>query len=90
MKPNGNTNNPVETGLHAAILTPQQQETVEHFKSYNVPAQWFVGVRNPNGSVEVLALGDGFVWSFDIEADGTHSAQEAQLSEDGFSTGVSI
>lgn len=72
-----------------ATLTEKQQETVDFYQDYNVPAQWFVGEQRPEtGEVEVIALGDKFCWSFIIEPNGEYASSEARLGE--FSTGVEI
>lgn len=76
--------------LVAAVLTSAQQETVEHFRAPNVPASWFVGEPAADGRAEVVALGDGFVWSFIIDPDGEFSSQECKLDPEGFSTGIEV
>lgn len=74
--------------LTAAVLTPAQQEVVEHYQAANVPAQWFIGVPDEVGRVEVVALGDNFAWSFRIAVDGEYESSEAHLGE--FSTGIEV
>jgi hypothetical protein len=46
-----------DSPLIAAVLTDAQRQTVEHFQALNVPASWFVGVADENGTVEVIAIG---------------------------------
>lgn len=79
-----------EPTVAGVLLSPKQQETVEFFQAYNVPAQWFVGTKfeAATGRVEVIALGENFVWSFIIEPDGEASSSEAKLGE--FSTGINV
>ncbi len=79
--------------LIAAVLTEAQQETVDFFQALNVPASWFVGTPQPDGSVEVVALGDddgesSFVWSISISAEGEPSPKEATVTT--FSTGIDV
>lgn len=75
--------------VQPATLTAKQQETVDFWQGYNVPAQWFVGELRPEtGEVEVIALGDGFCWAFLIEPNGEFASSEAKLGE--FETGVEI
>lgn len=70
-------------------LTPAQADVVRHYQGYNVPAQWFIGAERDNG--EVIAVGEDFVWSFLIEADGQRcDTSEAALDPEGFSTGLDI
>jgi hypothetical protein len=70
-------------------LTPAQQITVDFYKAYNVPASWFVGVIDPiTGGVEVIALGEDFIWSLRINPDGTADTSEATVGE--FDTGLDI
>jgi hypothetical protein len=81
------------TPLVAAVLNSAQQEALAFWQGYNVPASYFVGVPNADGSVEVIAIGSDspdptFVWSFRIDADGETSTSEAQVGE--FETGLSI
>lgn len=76
--------------LIAAVLTPKQQETVAYFRALNVPADWFVGEPKDNGAVEIVALGQTFVWNFTIEANGEYSSQECDLDPEGFSTGITV
>jgi len=79
---------------HAVItfsysLTPAQLEVIDFYKGYNVPATWFIGTPEPDGSVEVIALGDGFIWSLSIDADGADgSTSEATVGD--FSTGIEV
>lgn len=77
-----------EPTLTAAVLTEPQQETVRFFQGYNVPAQWFVGVRQADGAVEVVALGERFCWSFVIQENGSYASSEGTLGE--FSTGIEV
>ena len=72
-----------------ATLTEWEREQVDHFKAYNVPASWFVGKRSDKGLIEVIALGDGFAWSFllDPVTEEVHTS-EAKVSD--FSTGLEI
>lgn len=77
-----------EPTLTAAVLTEAQQEVVEFFQAYNVPAQWFVGVKQADGAVEVVALGDGFCWSFLIQEDGSYGSSEGTVGD--FSTGIDV
>lgn len=69
-------------------LTAAQRETVETYQGYGVPATWFVGAPAEDGTVEVIALGEGFAWSLLIAADGDCNTSEAELG--GFSTGIVI
>lgn len=73
--------------LVAAVLTPAQQETVESFRAFNVAASWFVGVPDTDGRVEVLALGEDFIWSIRVAPDGSSDTSEAKVGD--FETGVS-
>lgn len=85
-----------ETPALIHSLNQAQLNVVEHYQALNVPASWFIGETKPDGAVEVIAIGDAlggvdaFVWSFQIDKDGEHSSQEAQLTEDGFSTGIEV
>lgn len=79
--------------LVAAVLNDAQQEALAFYQAYNVPATYFVGVPNVDGSAEVIAIGtdspaETFIWSFRIGADGDISAAEAKVGE--FSTGIDI
>jgi hypothetical protein len=69
-------------------LTPAQQDTIDSYKAYNVEASWFVGVRAPDGCVEVLALGEGFIWSIRLDPEGAADTSEATVGE--FNTGLEI
>lgn len=82
----GDATAPPRQGVVAAVLTEAQQAAVDHYRALNVPASWFVGVPDQAGSVEVLAMGDTFVWSFRIDPQGEVSSSEAPLGE--FSTGI--
>lgn len=70
------------------VLTTAQQATVKHYQDYSVSATWFVGTPAEDGTTEVIALGEGFVWSFLIAPDGECSSSEAPLGE--FSTGIEV
>ena len=69
-------------------MTPEQIATVDAYKAYNVPAQWFIGTPDTDGRIEVIALGGDFIWSLIINADGTYASSEAPLGE--FSTGIEV
>lgn len=71
-------------------LTGKQQEVIDAFKVYNVPAEWFIGEPDANGKVSVIAVGETFVWSFTIEANGEYASSEANFDEDGWKTGIEI
>ncbi len=75
-------------GLVAAVLTPAQQEVVDFWQAPNVPTQWFIGVPDKNGRVEVLALGEGFIWSIRIDLDGSEDHSQATVGD--FETGIDI
>jgi hypothetical protein len=71
--------------------TPAQQEAIDFHLALNVPASWFARSYPSHDhpgemAIEVIALGDDFVWSFHIEPDGDASSAEATLGE--FSTGI--
>lgn len=73
----------------ATVLTPAQQEAIDFYRALNVPGSWFIGQQGDDGRVEVICLGEGFVWSFIVSADGRDvSSQEASLGE--FSTGIDV
>src|SRR5512140_1556420 len=59
-----------DTGTVAGVLTPAQNEAVAYFRGLNVTANWFVGEPSADGRIEVLALGDTFIWSFIVDPDG--------------------
>jgi hypothetical protein len=71
-------------------LTPAQLETVAYYRALNVPANWFVGEPAPNGAVECIAIGEDFLWSLIIEANGECASSEAKIGEDGWSTGIDV
>lgn len=82
-----------DTPLVAAVLTEGQLEAVAFYQALNVPASWFVGTPKPDGSVEVIALGEdsdegSFIWSFSIDAGGHSTSYEATAST--FSTGINV
>ena len=71
------------------MLTSPQQETINFYKAYNVPATWFEGEPDPStGRVEVIALGKDFIWSLRIAPDGKADTSEATVGE--FNTGLDI
>ena len=69
-------------------MTPEQIATVDFYKAYNVPAQWFTGTPDTDGRIEVIALGGDFIWSLIIETDGNAATSEAHLGD--FSTGIEV
>jgi len=69
-------------------LTPAQVNTIDFYKAYVVQASWFVGTHDAKGSVEVLALGEGFIWSILIDHKGNAHTTEATVGE--FSTGIEV
>jgi hypothetical protein len=77
---------PANDHLVAGVLMPAQQDAVWHYRALNVGASWFIGVPDVTGHVEVLALGDNFVWSLRIDADGDTHTSEAKVSD--FETGI--
>lgn len=71
-------------------LTPWELEQVRFFQGYGVPTSWFVGVRDDTG-VEVVALGDGFIWSIALfESEDRVSTSEAHTTPEGWSTGIEV
>jgi hypothetical protein len=79
--------------LIAAVLNDAQQQALAFCQAYNVPASYFVGVPNVDGSVEVIAIGaespaESFIWSFRISAEGETSTSEATVGE--FNSGIEI
>ena len=72
------------------VGTPKQQAAVEFWQGYNVPASWFIGVPDADGTVEIVAIGkeDPFIWSFLMDAEGEASTMEARHTE--FETGLSL
>jgi hypothetical protein len=70
------------------MLTSPQQDTVDFYKAYNVPALWFEGEPDDRGRVEVIALGKNFIWSLRIDPDGTADTSEARVGP--FSTGIEV
>ena len=69
-------------------MTPEQIETVDFYKGYNVPAQWFTGTPYAEGRIEVIALGENFIWSLLIDAGGLANTSEATVGS--FSTGIEV
>jgi hypothetical protein len=69
-------------------LTSAQVRTIDFYKAFNVPSTWFIGTPDPDGRVEVIALGQDFIWSLRIDPDGTSDTSEATVGE--FSTGLDI
>ena len=69
-------------------LNPTQREAVDFYKGFNVPATWCYSEPDRDGGVTVVALGEGFVWSLQIDADGTEYTSEATVGE--FSTGIEV
>lgn len=78
----------MSTSTIMSALTAEQQAAVETYKAYNVPATWFFAEPAEDGTVEVLALGDGFVWSFTIAPDGECHTSEAEVGD--FSFGIEV
>lgn len=70
----------------AGVLTSEQNAAITYFRALNVQASWFVGEPHADGTIEVIALGDTFVWAFRIAPDGQFSSSEAEVGE--FSTGI--
>jgi hypothetical protein len=69
-------------------MTPEQAETVNFYKAYNVPATWFIGPPDTEGRIEVIALGQDFIWSLLIDAGGLANTSEATVGP--FSTGIEV
>lgn len=69
-------------------LTKVQKQAIEFYNHYNVPVQWFVGHTKDDDSREFIAMGDGFVWSILVDADGTTHTSEAEVGE--FTTGITV
>ena len=69
-------------------MTPKQIATVDHYKAFNVAAQWFTGTSDAEGRIEVIALGYDFIWSLRINLDGTADVSEATVGP--FSTGIEV
>lgn len=67
-------------------LNRAQREVIEFYNGSGVPVQWFEGFEHDDGTIEVIALGDHFIWSFLIAEDGTYHSSEATVGD--FSTGV--
>lgn len=73
--------------LVAGVLTPAQQGAVDFIRALNVNANWYVGVPStadrpdgrPVGTVEVIALGDDFVWAILVQPDGETHTSEARV-----------
>lgn len=74
--------------VHAAVLTDKEVETLDFYRALNVPGEWFVGERRPDSSVEVVCVGDTFVWSLRMTPDASAAISEAALGE--FSTGIDV
>lgn len=71
-------------------LAPIEREAIAHYEALAVPAQWFVGTRDDvTGDIEVVAVGDTFVWSFEL-VQGRCFPTEARITEDGWSTGIEV
>lgn len=75
----------VEVGLG---LTYEQTEVIDFYKAYNVPATWYYSELDHEGGVEVVAIGEGFVWSFSIDTYGDTDTSEATVGD--FSTGIEV
>jgi hypothetical protein len=62
----------IEADMGNDALTPAERKHIEYFNGYG-PVSCFVGTRQDNGDIEVLAVGsgdnDGFVWSLLINGD---------------------
>jgi hypothetical protein len=71
-------------------LNETQTDVVAHYTALNVPLTWFIGPERDDGSVEVIGLGETFVWSLLIQENGDHSTSECQLDPEGFSTGIEV
>ena len=69
-------------------MTPEQIAAVDYYKALNVPASWFTGTPDTGGHIEVIALGEDFIWSLRIDANGTCHTSEATVGE--FSTGIDV
>jgi len=72
----------------AVHLTPEQIEAVDFYKAYNVPAMWYYSEPDDEGGVGVVAIGEDFVWSLSIAADGATDISEASLGD--FDTGIEV
>lgn len=73
-----------------ATLNAAQREVVTFYNGYGVPVTWFVGPERDDDSVEVIGLGENFVWSLLIQQDGEYASSECALDPEGFSTGIEI
>jgi hypothetical protein len=76
-----------DLGTVAGVLTPAQHDAVAFFRGLNVPAAWFVGEPDGDGTIEVIALGDTFAWAIKVSANGETHTSEATLGP--FETGIS-
>jgi len=72
----------------AVHLTPRQIAEVDFYKAFNVPAMWYYSEPDDEGGVGVVAIGEDFVWSLSIDADGTCATSEALLGD--FETGIEV
>lgn len=79
-----------ERDVVAAVLTPGQQEAVNFYRALNVEGQWFVGVPDAAGGVEVIFIGDRFVWSLILNADGTDISASESVLYGGFLPGIDV
>lgn len=80
--------------------TALQAEAVAFWQGYNVPADWFFGLPDDTGQVEVIAIGRDirkgdereddttFIWSVRIEHDGRSYTSEATVT--AWETGISV
>jgi hypothetical protein len=72
----------------AVHLSTEQIKAVDFYKAFNVPAMWYYSEPDSEGGVGVVAIGEDFVWSLSIAADGVTDISEAPLGD--FDTGIEV
>ena len=68
-------------------LNVEQQATLDHYAIAD-DCSIFEGVHWPNGEVEVIVLGEGWIWSIIVDSAGNSRTSEATVSD--FDTGLTV
>ncbi|MFG3710939.1 hypothetical protein [Micromonospora sp. NPDC047730] len=69
-------------------LNAAQERTLEHYEALGSVQTWYAGRVRDDDSVEVVGLGEDFIWALVIEHDGEVATYEAHIDPKTWQTGI--
>jgi hypothetical protein len=70
--------------LESAVIDPALSDEINYWNGFGVDVEWYVH----HSGVRAIGVGQGFVWSIEVNAYGATSTLEASLGD--WNTGIDV